>query len=122
MVSHLYSAPVMKPFGASGAWLALWPQVFTPRFSAVSMTTFGPSTWQVTTSQPASTSALAASASRTGSDQSPVKITCTVAFGLVLRAPSRTELMFERTLAIGLAATKPILFDLVQSPAATPST
>src|SRR5664279_4508436 len=87
MVIHLYSAPVMEPFGASGAWLALWPQVFTPRPSAVSMTTFGLSTWQVTTSQPASTRALVASASRTGIDQSPVKITWTVAFGLVLRAP-----------------------------------
>jgi hypothetical protein len=42
---------------------------------------FGPSTWQVMTSQPASISALAASASRTGIDHSPVKITCTVAFG-----------------------------------------
>src|SRR5271155_4232684 len=122
MVDHLYSAPVMKPLGASGAWLALWPQVFTPRFSAVSITTLGESTWHVTTSQPASTSALAASASRTGSDQSPVKITCTIAFGLVLRAPSRTELMLLSTLAIGLAATKPILLDLVQRPAATPST
>src|SRR5208283_4707945 len=107
--SHLYSAPVMKPFGANGAWLALWPQVMTPRFSAVSITTFGPSTWQVMTSQPASTSALAASASRTGSDQSPVNITCTAAFGFTDRAPSSTELMLESTLAIGLAATKPIL-------------
>ena len=122
MVDHLYSAPVMKPLGASGAWLALWPQVFTPRFSPVSITTFGESTWQVMTSQPASTSALAASASRTGIDQSPVKITCTVAFGLVLRAPSSTELMLLRTLAIGLAATKPILFEVVQAPAATPFT
>src|SRR5208283_3985942 len=122
MVIHLYSAPVMKPFGASGAWLALWPQLIAPRFSAVSMTTFGPSTWQVMTSQPASTSALAASASRTGIDQSPVKITWTTAFGLVLRAPSSTESMLLSTLAIGLAATKPILFDFVQAPAATPFT
>src|SRR5580704_5749225 len=122
MVAHLYSAPVMNPLGASGAWLALWPQVLTPRFSAVSMTTLGESTWQVMTSHPASTSALAASASRTGIDQSPVKITWTIAFGLVLRAPSRTELMLLRTLAIGLAATKPILFDVVQAPAATPFT
>src|SRR5271166_4781935 len=122
MVIHLYSAPVMKPLGASGAWLALWPQVITPRFSPVSMTTFGPSTWQVMTSQPASTSAFAASASRTGIDQSPVKITWTVAFGLTDRAPSRTELMLLKTLEIGFAATKPILFDVVQAPAATPFT
>src|SRR5580698_3068737 len=106
----------MNPFGASGAWLALWPQVFTPRFSPVSMTTFGPSTWQVMTSQPASTRAFAASASRTGSDQSPVKITCTVALGLVERAPRRTELMLLSTLAIGFAATNPILFVLVHRP------
>src|ERR1700761_6168559 len=111
MVIHLYSAPVMNPFGASGACEALWPQVFTPRFSPVSITTFGPSTWQVMTSQPASTNALAASASRTGIDQSPVKITCTIALGLVLLS----------TLAMGLAATKPSLFDLVERPAATPS-
>src|ERR1700761_5020761 len=103
MVIHLYSAPVMKPFGASGACEALWPQVFTPRFSAVSITTFGLSTWQVMTSLPASTSALVASASRTGIDQSPVKMTCTEAFGLVLRAPSRKELMLLNTDAIGLA-------------------
>src|ERR1700690_4186663 len=122
MVAHLYSAPVMKPFGARGAWLALWPQVLAPRFSPVSMTTFGPSTWQVMTSQPASTKALAASASRTGSDQSPVKITCTVALGLTDRAPSRTELMLLSTLAIGFAATKPILLVLVERPAATPLT
>src|SRR5665213_1773829 len=121
MVTHLYSAPVMKPLGASGAWLALWPSVFTPRPSAVWMTTFGLSTWQVMTSQPASTRALVPSASRTGSDQSPVKMTWTVALGLVLRAPSRTELMLESTDEIGLAATKPILFDLVDRPAATPS-
>src|SRR5580692_1061110 len=122
IVAHLYSAPVIKPLGASGAWLALWPQVLTPRFSPVSMTTFGPSTWQVMTSQPASTRAFAASASRTGNDQSPVKITCTVAFGLTERAPSRTELMLLSTIAIGLAATKPILLDFVERPAATPFT
>src|SRR6202034_489749 len=107
----------MKPFGASGAWLALWPQLITPRFSAVSMTTFGPSTWQVMTSQPASTRAFAASASRTGIDQSPVKITCTVALGLVERAPRRTELMLLSTLAIGLAAPNPLLVDLGGTPA-----
>src|ERR1700679_372662 len=106
----------MKPLGASGAWLALWPQLMTPRFSAVSITTFGPSTWQVITSQPASTRALAASASRTGSDQSPVKITCTVAFGLTERAPSRTELMLLREREIGVGLRKPILVDLVQRP------
>src|SRR5579862_150756 len=112
----------MKPFGASGACEALWPQVFTPRFSAVEMTTFGLSTWQVTMSQPASTSALVASASRTGSDQSPVKMTWTAAFGFVVLAPSSTELMLLSTDAIGLAATNPILFDFVDRPAATPST
>src|SRR5215469_3406792 len=106
----------MKPFGASGAWEELWPQHFTPRFSAVSITTLGPSTWQVITSQPASTSALTASASRTGSDQSPVKITWTVALGLLFRAPSMKELMLLSTIEIGLAATKPILLVLVSNP------
>src|ERR1700727_1465388 len=110
----------MKPLGASGAWLALWPQVLPPRFSPVSMTTFGPSTWQVMTSQPASTSALAASASRTGNDQSPVKITCTVAFGLTERAPSRTELILLSTIAIGFAAAKAILLEFVEKPAGEP--
>src|ERR1700681_530754 len=105
MVTQLYSAPVIKPFGASGACEALWPQVLTPRFSAVSITTFGLSTWQVMTSQPASTSALVASASRTGSDQSPVKITWTVVAGLVFFAPSMNALMLLSTEAIGLAAT-----------------
>src|SRR5271155_3130128 len=113
MVIHLYSAPVMKPLGASGAWLALWPQLMAPRFSAVSITTFGPSTWHVITSQPASTKAFAASASRTGIDQSPVKMSWTVALGLTERAPRRNELILLKTLAIGLAATKPSLLDLV---------
>src|ERR1700730_18054208 len=122
MVIHLYSAPVMNPFGASGAWLALWPQVLAPRLSAVWMTTFGLSTWQVITSQPESISALVASASRTGSDQSPVKITWTDALGFVFLAPSRKELMLLSTVPIGLAGTKPSLPDFVHSPAATPST
>src|SRR5580700_3582699 len=122
MVSHLYSAPVMKPLGASGLWSELWPQVLAPRFSAVSITTLGPSTWQVMTSLPASTNAFTASASRTGSDQSPVKMTCTVEFGLVDLAPSMKELMLLSTEAMGFAATNPSLFDLVDRPAATPST
>src|SRR5216683_5913894 len=121
MVSHLYSAPVMKPFGASGACDELWPHTLTPRFSAVSTTTLGPSTWQVMTSHPASINALTASASRTGNDQSPVKMTCTTALGLVDLAPSMNELMLLSTEAIGFAATKPSLLDLVESPAATPS-
>src|SRR5712691_11402221 len=103
----------MKPLGASGACDELWPQVLAPRFSAVSTTTLGASTWQVITSQPASTSAFTASASRTGSDQSPVKMTWTTAFGLVFLAPSMKELMLLRTDAIGLAATNPSLPDLV---------
>ncbi len=112
----------MKPFGASGAWLALWPQLMTPRPSAVSITTFGPSTWQVSTSQPASTRALAASASRTGIDHSPVKITCTLAEGFTLRTPSAKELMLRSTVPIGLAATKPSLPVFVDRPAAMPFT
>src|SRR4029453_16643708 len=91
MVSHLYSAPVTTPLGASEACEALWPQLFTPRPSAVWITTFGLSTWQVMRSQPASTSAFAASASRTGSDHSPVKITWTVPAGLTLPAPGGEE-------------------------------
>src|SRR6478736_8383775 len=86
-VSHLFSAPVMKPLGASLAWDALWPKVFLPWCSAVSITIFGLSTWQAMTSQPAVISAFVASASRTGMDQSPVMINCTVAFGFTLRTP-----------------------------------
>jgi hypothetical protein len=69
-----------------------------------------------------STRAFADSASLTGIDQSPVKMTRTVAFELTDRAPSKTELMLLSTLAIGFAATNPILLLLVQSPAATPFT
>src|SRR2546429_3922274 len=112
MVSHLYSAPVMKPLGASGACEALCPQVLMPRFSAVSITTFGLSTWHVMMSQPESISALVASASRTGIDHSPVNTACTTTFGLVLRAPSSTELMLLSTEGIGLGGAKPILFDV----------
>src|ERR1700752_2658011 len=111
MVSHLYWAPVMKPLGASGACEALWPQVLTPRFSAVSTTTLGPSTWQVITSQPAAIRAVAGFPSLPGSDQAPVKITGTTAFGLVFLAPSMNELtnpnavvqvIFTGTTAFGL--------------------
>src|SRR5258708_22409133 len=112
----------MKPFGASGACDELWPHTLTPRFSAVSTTALGPSTWQVITSHPASIKALTASASRTGNDQSPVKMTCTTALGLVDFAPSMKELMLLSTIEMGFAATKPILLHLVESPAATPST
>src|SRR6185369_1498069 len=122
MVSHLYSAPVTKPLGASGAWLALWPQVRTPRPSAGWITTLGESTWQVMRSQPESTRALVVSASRTGRLQSPVNTPCTVAFGFTERAPSSTELMLESTEGMGLAATKPILPLFELRPAATPST
>ena len=62
-----------------------------------------------------------ASASRTGSDQSPVKITWTVALGLVVRAPVRKELMLRSTMPIGFAATKPSLPVFDARPAATPS-
>jgi hypothetical protein len=78
-----------------------------PRRSAVSTTTFGPSTWQVTTSIPWSAMALVASASFTGIDQSPVKMTCTVIEGSTLRAPSAKLLTLISTCGIGLAAMKP---------------
>jgi hypothetical protein len=45
----------------------------------------------------------------TGIDQSPVKITCRVTFGLASLAPSRKALMLRSTCGIGLAATKPSL-------------
>ncbi len=50
----------MNPLGASVDWSALWPQLLTPRPSAVCTTIFGLSTWQAMTSQPASISALVA--------------------------------------------------------------
>jgi hypothetical protein len=49
-------------------------------------------------------------------------MTCTVALVLVFLAPSMNELMLLSTEEIGLAATKPSLLDLVERPAATPST
>src|SRR5258705_11663191 len=111
----------MKPFGPIEACETLWPQERTLRISAASITTLGLSTWQATTSQPASASELTASASRTGSDHSPVKITCTVALGFTLRAPGGKELMVGSTTGMGLAATRPSLLDFVDRPAAMPS-
>src|ERR1700755_2824628 len=64
---------------------------------------FGPSTWQVRTSTPWSIRLLVASASLTGIDQSPVKITCVVAFGLAGLAPSVHALMLRSTCGVGLA-------------------
>src|SRR4051794_6369021 len=103
----------MKPLGASDDWSALWPQLLTPRPSAVWITILGLSTWQAITSQPASTRALVASASRTGIDQSPVMTRCTLTAGLTFFTPSAKALMLRSTSAIGLAAIKPILFLVV---------
>src|SRR5258706_13305981 len=121
MVPYLSSAPVTKHFGATLACETLGPHDFTPRRSAVSTTIRGLSTCTAMTSQLASTSEFVASASRTGSDQSPVKIRLTVALGLTRRAPARKLLMLRSTRGIGFAATKPSLPDLVHRPAATPS-
>ena len=92
-----------------------------PARSAVSITTFGLSTWQVTTSTPCAIIELVASASLTGSDQSPVKITWVVAFGFTDRAPMVKALMLRSTWGIGLAATKPSLPLLVVMPATMPA-
>src|SRR5258708_36166602 len=121
MVPYLSSAPVMKPFGATLACETLWPHDFAPRRSAVPTTILGLPTGPAMTSQLASTSEFVASASRTGSDQSPVKIRLTVALGLSRRAPARKLLMLRSTSGVGFAATKPSLSDVVQRPAATPS-
>ncbi len=110
----------MKPLGARSAWLALWPQVFTPRASAVSTITLGLSTWHAMTSQPASTSAFVASASRTGRLHSPVMMSRTSAAGLTFFTPMVKALTLRSTRAMGLAATKPILLLVVESPAAMP--
>src|SRR5215469_8429545 len=61
-----------------------------PRRSAVSIATFGASTCTVITSTPWSARLLVASASLTGSDHSPVKITCVLMLGSTERAPSIT--------------------------------
>src|SRR5258708_4562516 len=91
-----------------------------PARSAVSITTLGLSTWQVTTSTPWEIMLLVASASLTGIDQSPVKIAWVVAFGLTERAPRVKALMLRRTWGIGLAATKPSLPLLLVWPATMP--
>src|SRR5256885_1666486 len=83
------------------------------RRSAVSMTTLGPSTWQVMTSTPWSAKLLVASASLTGSDHSPVKIAWVVMLGSTERAPSVKLLMLTSTCGMGFAAMKPIFFDLL---------
>jgi len=56
----------------------------------------------------------------TGIDQSPVKITWQVAFGLASFAPSVKALMLRRTCGIGFAATKPTLPLLLVWPATMP--
>src|SRR5258708_16868058 len=91
-----------------------------PRRAAFSTTVLGPSTWQVSTSAPWLIRLLAASASFTGMDQSPVKMTCSVAFGLASLAPMAEALMLRRTWGIGLAATNPSFADLVILPATMP--
>ena len=74
------------------------------------------------TSQPASTSALVDSASRTGSDQSPVMMRRTSAAGFTFFTPTRNELTLRSTSEIGFAAMNPILLLLVERPAAMPFT
>ena len=76
----------------------------------------------VSTSTPWSIRLLAASASLTGIDQSPVKMTWVVTFGFTERAPSVNELMLRSTCGIGLAAMNPSLFVLVVRPATMPAT
>ena len=88
--------------------------------AAVSTTTFGPSTCIVKTSTPWSARLFVASASLTGIDHSPVKITVVVIFGSTERAPIVKALMFFSTCGIGLAATKPSFFDFDMWPAMTP--
>ncbi len=92
-----------------------------PARSAVSITTFGESTWQVTTSTPWAIMLLVASASFTGIAQSPVKIACVVILGLTDCAPSVKALMLRSTCGIGLAATKPSLPLLLVAPATMPA-
>ncbi len=91
-----------------------------PRRSAVSTTTFGLSTWQVITSTPWSTRLFVASASLTGSDQSPVMMSCVVILGSTLFAPRVKALILRSTCGMGFAAMKPIFFDFVTEPAAMP--
>ena len=63
---------------------------------------------------------LVASASLTGIDQSPVKITCVVIDGSTERAPRAKLLTLISTCGIGLAATKPSFLVLVAWAAAMP--
>src|SRR5258706_14743489 len=91
-----------------------------PRLSAVSTITLGLSTWHVITSTPWSTRLLVASASFTGSDQSPVTMNWHVIVGSTLRAPSRNALALRSTYGIGFAATNPNSFDLGVGPATMP--
>ena len=58
----------------------------------------------------------------TGIDQSPVKMTEVVTFGLTDRAPSVNALMLRSTCGIGFAAMKPSLFVFVVMPATIPET
>src|SRR5438067_1603074 len=90
------------------------------RLFAVWTTTLGLSTWQVMTSTSLSIRSLVACSSALGSDQLPVKITRQVMSGLTLWAPSVKALILRSTWGIGLAATKPITFDLVVCPATVP--
>ena len=69
---------------------------------------------------PWSTRLLVASASLTGRDQSPVKITCVVMVGSTVRAPIVKLLMLISTCGIGLAAMKPSFLDLEVWPATMP--
>src|SRR5260370_41659993 len=89
--------------------------------SAGSMNALGESTWGVTTATPCAIIELVASASLTGNDQSPVKITCVVAFGLTVCAPRVKALMLRRTCGIGLAAGQPSMPPLPVAPGTLPA-
>ena len=65
--------------------------------------------------------ALVASASLTGSDQSPVKMTCVVMVGIDRCGRRAVKLlMLSSTCGIGLAATKPSFLVFVVWPATMP--
>ena len=72
------------------------------------------------TSAPPSISALVASASFTGIDQSPVNTTATVMDGSTERAPSAKLLTLISTCGMGFAATKPSFLDFVACAATMP--
>src|SRR5262245_5566168 len=118
IVGHMsHTGPVTTVSGASDDWSDMLEKATMPFSFAASMT---PKRSAKMASTPASICASAASFAFGGSKNEPMKENRHLASLLTSLAPAQKALASRLTSGIGMAATTPILFDLVSLPAIMP--